>query len=167
MLRTGEEDEVPPKFDQEGNTINIEERSKLGASNAPSLENHMINLGASNLQCSKLGASNAPTLEDHMKKLEKLKVENKKLRAEEKKTKVYSSSSEDGDSKEEVSKKGRNERKLDKPSYNSMSFNYNTMPSSTTYTFVPFGKAPRFDRSNYNQWKHCMKNHLYSISPEV
>jgi hypothetical protein len=72
MLRTGEEDEVPPKFDQEGNPINIEERSKLGASN---------------LQCSKLGASNAPTLEDHMKKLEKLKVENKKLRAEERKPK--------------------------------------------------------------------------------
>jgi hypothetical protein len=48
-----------------------------------------------------------------------------------------------------------------------MSFNYNTMPSSTAYTSVPVGKAPRFDGSSYNYWKHCMKNYLYSISPEV
>jgi hypothetical protein len=141
MSRIEEEDEVPLKFDEEGNPINIDEGSKSGA-------------------------SNAPTLEDLMKKLEKLKAENKKLRAKEKKTKVYSSS-EDGDSVEEVSKKGRKGRKPDKPSYNSMSFNYNIMPSSTAYTSIPVGKAPRFDGSSYNQWKHCMKNYLYSISPEV
>jgi hypothetical protein len=35
------------------------------------------------------------------------------------------------------------------------------------YTFVPVGKAPYFDGTNYNRWKHCMKNYLYSISPEV
>jgi hypothetical protein len=34
-------------------------------------------------------------------------------------------------------------------------------------TSVPVGKAPRFDGLNYNQWKHCMKYYLYSISPEV
>jgi hypothetical protein len=68
-----------------------------------------------------------------MKKLEKLKAKNKKLRSKEKKTKLYSSSSEDGNSKEEVSKKWRKGRKTDKPSYNSMSFNYNTIPSSTAY----------------------------------
>jgi hypothetical protein len=88
-----------------------------------------------------------------MKKLEKLKVKNKKLRAKEKKTKVYSSSSEDGDS--------------EKPSYNSMSFNYNIMPSFTAYTSIPVGKTTCFDGSHYNQWKHCMKNYLYSISPDV
>jgi hypothetical protein len=55
MSRTGEEDEVPPKFDKEGNPFHIEEGSKSGT-------------------------SNAPTLEDLMKKLEKLKTENKKLR---------------------------------------------------------------------------------------
>jgi hypothetical protein len=48
-----------------------------------------------------------------------------------------------------------------------MPFNYNNMPSSTTYTSIPIGKAPYFDGTNYNQWKHCMKNYLYSISPEV
>jgi hypothetical protein len=32
---------------------------------------------------------------------------------------------------------------------------------------IPVGKAPHFDETNYNQWKHCMKNYLYSISPEV
>jgi hypothetical protein len=36
-----------------------------------------------------------------------------------------------------------------------------------TYTSVPIGKAPYFDGTNYNQWKHCMKSYLYSISPEV
>jgi hypothetical protein len=48
-----------------------------------------------------------------------------------------------------------------------MSFNYNNMPSSTVYTFVPMCKAPRFDGLNYSQWKYCIKNYLYSISPEV
>jgi hypothetical protein len=48
-----------------------------------------------------------------------------------------------------------------------MSFNYNNRPSSTAYTSVPVGKAPYFNGSKYNQWKHCMKIYLYSISPEV
>jgi hypothetical protein len=102
-----------------------------------------------------------------MKKLDKLKAKNKKLRVKSKKGITHSSLSEDDNSEEEVSWKGRKGRKHDKPSYNCMSFNYNTMPSSTAYTSVPVGKTPRFDRSNYNQWKHCMKNYLYSISPEV
>jgi hypothetical protein len=41
------------------------------------------------------------------------------------------------------------------------------MSSSTAYTSVPVGKAPHFDGLNYNQWKHCIKKYLYSISPEV
>jgi hypothetical protein len=104
-----------------------------------------------------------------MKRLEKLKAENKKLKAKDKKGKTYSSSSEDDDSyEEEVSNKGRKgRRKHGKPSYNSMSFNYNNMPNSTAYTFVPIGRAPRFDGTNYNKWKHCMKYYLYSISLEV
>jgi hypothetical protein len=75
MLRTRDEDEVPPIIDEEGNPINIEEGSKSGA-------------------------SNAPTLEDLMKNLEKLKAKNKKHRAKEKKTKVYCSSSSEGDDSE-------------------------------------------------------------------
>jgi hypothetical protein len=41
------------------------------------------------------------------------------------------------------------------------------MSSTIAYTFIPVGKAPYFDGTCYNQWKHCMKNYLYSISPEV
>jgi hypothetical protein len=86
-----------------------------------------------------------------MKKLDKLKPENKKLKAKGKKGITYSSSSEDDDSEEEVSKKGRRGRnKHDKPSYNTMSVNYNNMLNSIAYTSVPIGKAPRFDGSDYN-----------------
>jgi hypothetical protein len=107
-----------------------------------------------------------------MRRLEKLTTENNKLRrkARGKKTKGGSSSSEDGDSslEEDVSKKGKKVRNnCDKSSYNSMSFNYYNMPSTTAYTFIPIGEAPYFDGTCYNQWKHCMKNYLYSISPEV
>jgi hypothetical protein len=62
MSRTGKEDEVPLKFDEEGNPISTEEGSKSGA-------------------------SNARTLEELMKKLEKLKAENEKLKAKDKKGK--------------------------------------------------------------------------------
>jgi hypothetical protein len=48
-----------------------------------------------------------------------------------------------------------------------MSFNYDNMPSTTGYTSIPVGKAPYFDGTCYNQWKHCMKIYLYSISPKV
>jgi hypothetical protein len=146
MSRDGVEIEVlPPKFDDEGNPLVVEDGSMSGT-------------------------SKTPTLEDLMKKLEKLKVKNKKLKAKDKKGKTYSSSSEDGNSsfKEEVSHKGRKGRnKHNKPSYNAMSFNYNNMPNSTAYTSIPIGKASRFDGSNYNQWKHCLKNYLYSLYPEV
>jgi hypothetical protein len=111
-------------------------------------------------------------LEDLKKRLEKLMAENNKLRrkVKAKRTKGSSSSSEEEDStyEEEDSKKGKKGRNNhDKPSYNSMSFNYDNMPSTTAYTSIPVGKAPYFDRTCYNQWKHCMKNYLYSISPEV
>jgi hypothetical protein len=56
MSRTGEIEELPPNFNEEGNPIIIEEGSKMGA-------------------------SNAPTMEELMRRLEKLTTENKKLRA--------------------------------------------------------------------------------------
>jgi hypothetical protein len=111
-------------------------------------------------------------LEDLMRRLEKLTAENNKLRrkAKGKKTKGGSSSSEDEEFslEEDVSKKGKKRRNnLDKPSYNSMSFNYDNIPSTTSYTSIPVGKVLYFDGTCYNQWKHCIKNYLYSISPEV
>jgi hypothetical protein len=102
--------------------------------------------------------------------MKQLKAYNKRLKTKGKRATTYSSSSEDGDSlfEEEVSNKGRNGRnEQDKPSYNSMSFNYKNMPNSTTYTSVPISNALRFDGSNYNHWKHCMKNYVYSLHPEV
>jgi hypothetical protein len=97
---------------------------------------------------------------------------NNKLRrkAKGKKTKGGSSSSEDEDSslEEDVSNNGKKERnKRDKPFYNSMSFNFDNMPSTTAYTSILIGKAPCFDGTCYNQWNPCMKNYLYSISLEV
>jgi hypothetical protein len=138
MSRTRDEDEFPPKFDDEGSPT-------------------------SNCNGSKSGASVGPTLEDLMRQLEKLTTKNKKLRAKAKgkKTKGSSSSSEEEDSsfEEVVSKKGKKRiRNHNKPSYNSMPFNYNNMPSSTAYTSVPIGKAPHFDGTKYNQWKHYVKN---------
>jgi hypothetical protein len=127
MSKARDEGKVSPQqFDEDGNQVIGEDESKSKT-------------------------SKAPTLEYLMKKLEKLKAENKKLRAKGKKATTYSSSSEDGDSDEEVIKKGRKGRtKHDKASYNIMSFNYNNIPSSTAYTSVPVGKAPCFDGSNYN-----------------
>jgi hypothetical protein len=146
MSRTSEEGKVPPpQLDKDGNPIEVEDDSKSGI-------------------------SNPPTLEDLMKKLEKLKTENKKLKTKGKKDKTYSTSSEDDDSSygEEVSTKGRKgKKKHTKPSYKSMSFNYNNIPSFTAYTSVPIGKTPHFNGTNYNQWKYCMKNYLYSVSPKV
>jgi hypothetical protein len=109
MSWTREIEEVPPKFDEKGNPIIIEEGSKTGA-------------------------SNAPTLEEPMRRLEKLTAENKKLRAKAKvkKIKRSSSSSEEEDSsfEEDVSKKEKKGRRNhDNPSYNSMSFNYNNIPT--------------------------------------
>jgi hypothetical protein len=114
--------------------------------------------------------SMTPIVEELMKKIEKLNFELSKLKAKDKKGKKNGFTSDDDDSsyKEEASNKAkRDKKKRDKSSYNVMSFNYNHMPGSTAYTSVPIGKAPYFDGTNYNQWKHCMKSHLYSISPEV
>jgi hypothetical protein len=100
MSKTGDEGEVPPQqFDEDGNQVVSGNDSKSKS-------------------------SKAPTLEYLMKKLEKLKAENKKLSEKCKKATTYSSSSEDGDSGEEVIKKERKVRnKHDKASYNTMSFN--------------------------------------------
>jgi hypothetical protein len=147
MLRNGDEDDATPRFDDESNTNN-------------------------NGKGSKTRALTDAKLEDLMKRLEKLTAENNKVRrnVKAKRTKGDSSSSEEKDSsyEEDVSKRGKKGRNnYDKPSYNSISFNYDNMSSTTAYTSIPVGKAQYFDGTYYNQWKYCMKNYLYSISPEV
>jgi hypothetical protein len=111
-------------------------------------------------------------LEVLMKRLEKLTAENNKLRrmVKAKRTKGGSSSSgeEDSSSQKEDSKKGKKGRNnRDKPSYNSMSFNYDIMSSTTAYTSILIGKAPYFDGTCYNQWKHCIKNGLDPPRPHL
>jgi hypothetical protein len=145
MSRNGDEDDTTPRFDDKSNSNNNEESSKTRASTDVKSE-------------------------DLMKRLEKFTAKNNKLRrkVKAKRAKGASSSSkeEDFSYEEEDSKKGKKERNNhDKPSYNSMLFNYDNMPSTTVYTSIPIGKAPYFDGTCYNQWKHCMKNYLYSISP--
>jgi hypothetical protein len=91
MSRIRKIQEVPQKFDEEGNPVTVEEGSKTGA-------------------------SNAPTLEDLMKRLENPMAQNNKLRrkVKDKRTKGGSSSSEEEDSSNEddVSKKGRKEETI-------------------------------------------------------
>jgi hypothetical protein len=146
MSRNGDEDDATPRFNDKSNTSNNEEDSNTRASTDAKLE-------------------------DLMKRLEKLMAEKNKLgrKVKAKRTKEGSSSSEEDSSYEEKDskkgKKGRNNR--DKPSYNSISFNYDNMSITTAYTSIPVGKAPYFDGTCYNQWKHYMKNYLYSISSEV
>jgi hypothetical protein len=148
MSKTGEQGKVPPPLlNEDGNPIVGEDGANTET-------------------------STAPTLEELTRRLEKLTTKNNKLRRKlrGKKTKGGSSSSEDEDSslEEDVSKKGKKGRNNhDKHFYNSMSFNYDNMPSITAYTSISIGKALYFDGTCYNQWKHCMKNYLYSISPEV
>jgi chlorite dismutase len=110
MLRNGDEDDTTPRFDDKSNTNNNKEGSKTRASTD-----------------AKLG--------DLMKRLEKLTTKNNKVRRKfkAKRTKGVSSSSKEEDSsyEEEDSKKGKKGRNnRDKPSYNSMSFNYDNMPST-------------------------------------
>jgi septal ring factor EnvC (AmiA/AmiB activator) len=131
MLRNGDEDDATPRFDDKSNTNNNEESSKTRAS---------------------IDAK----LEDLMKRLEKLTAKNNKLRrkVKTKRTKGGSSSSKEEDSsyEEEDSKKGKKGRNNhNKPSYNSMSFNYDNIRSTTAYTTIPVGKAPYFDGTCYNQ----------------
>jgi hypothetical protein len=56
-----------------------------------------------------------------------------------------SSSNEECDASSEEEVKGKKGRKGDKKSYNNISFNYDNVPSSSTFSSVPIGKAPHFD----------------------
>jgi septal ring factor EnvC (AmiA/AmiB activator) len=122
MSRNGDEDDATLRFDDKSKT-NISEES------------------------SKMRASIDAKLEDLMKRLEKLTAENNKLRRKVKanmtKRGSFSSEKEDSSYEEEDSKKGKKRKNnRNKPSYNSMSFNYDNMHSTTTYTSIPVGKAP-------------------------
>jgi hypothetical protein len=112
--------------------------------------------------------STTPIVKELMKKLEKLNAELTKFKTRKDKKNACTSEDDNSSYKEDASNKAKKDKKKhDKSSYNAMPFNYNNMPSSTTYTSVPVGNASYFDGTNYNQWKYCMKSYLYFISPEV
>jgi hypothetical protein len=126
-----DEDDATPRFDDKSNTNKNEESSKM----KPSTD---------------------AKLEDLMKRLEKLTAENNKLRRKVKAKRIKCGSSlseeEEFSYEEEDSKKGKIGRNNhDKFSYNSMSFNYDNMCTTTTCTCIPIGKAPYFDGTCYNQ----------------
>jgi hypothetical protein len=131
MSKTGEQGKVPPPpLNEDGNPIVGEDDANIEI-------------------------SMTPTLQGLMRRLEELTAKNKKLRAKAKIKKAkgnsFSSEEEDSSFEEDVpkrEKKGRRNR--DKPSYNLMSLNYDNMPSTTTYTFIPVGRAPYFDGTCYN-----------------
>jgi hypothetical protein len=132
MSKTGEQGKVlPPPLDEDGNPIVGEDDTNTEI-------------------------STTPTLQELLMRLEELNAKNKKLRAKAKNNKAkgnsFSSEEEDSSFEEDVrkrEKKGRRNR--DKPSYNSMSFNYDNIPSTTAYTSISVGKALYFDGTCYNQ----------------
>jgi hypothetical protein len=99
----------------------------------------------------------SPPLEKSRKELELLKLQEKivkiKKKHKSKKTKVQESSSslssnQEGDassSDESNMAKITKKRNGAKPSYNTTSFNYSSLPSNHSFTSVDVGKPPRFD----------------------
>jgi hypothetical protein len=78
---------------------------------------------------------------------------------------------EEGDSSSNESiraKKGNDKKKNGaKTSYNSTSFNYDSLPSNDSFTSMHISKAPRIDEMNYAKWRHGMKVHLMSLNLSV
>jgi hypothetical protein len=108
--------------------------------------------------------------------LKVLKLEQKIVKLKKKlKRKVQGSSSssneevnDSSDDENSKPKKGKGKKKHgSKPSYNSTSFNYDSLPSNYTFTSVHSRKASHFDGSNYSKWHHGMKVHLMSLNSSI
>jgi hypothetical protein len=99
------------------------------------------------------------------RKIDKLKKKLKESKSQE----LASSSSlnEETDASFEEEAKGKKGRKGDKKSYNTISFNYDNLPSSSAFSLVPVGEGPRFDGTDYTKWRYSMKMHLISLNPSV
>jgi hypothetical protein len=76
-----------------------------------------------------------------------------------------SSSSDD----ESIQAKKDNGKKKNgaKPSHNTTSFNYASLPSNHSFTSVLIGKPHHFDGMNYIKWCHAMKVHLMSLNLNI
>jgi hypothetical protein len=111
-------------------------------------------------------------MEELMRRLEMLTAKNKKLRAKAKGKKIkgssFSSEEEDSSFEEDVSKTGKKEEEImiSLPITQCLLITIICLALPLIFSIL-VGKAPYFDRTSYNQWKYCMKNYLYSISPDV
>jgi hypothetical protein len=118
-----------------------------------------------------LRGSNVDELTSELMVLKLKKLKRKKMKIQE--VSSSSSSNEEGsvsssDNKSIQEKKDKGKRKNgDKPSNNTTSFNYDSMPSNHSFTSVHVGKPPRFDGMNYAKWRHAMKVHLMSLNLSV
>jgi hypothetical protein len=147
-------------------------------------ETHAGGLGKSSpprdRDTSKLTTPRTSNVDELTSELKVLKIQEKiaklKKKLKSKKTKVQevssSSSNEEGnDSSSDESiqaKKGKGKKKNGaKPSYNTTSFNYDSLPTNHAFTFVHIDKPPHFDGMNYAIWHHAMKVHLMSLNSSV
>jgi hypothetical protein len=106
---------------------------------------------------------------------QKISKLNRKLKSKKTKTQVASSSSssneEDNDTSSNESyqpKKGKErKKKWSKPSYNTTTLNYDSLPSNHAFTSMHVDKPPHFDRTNYAKWCHALKVHLMSLNLSI
>jgi hypothetical protein len=110
-------------------------------------------------------------LQEKIAKLKK-KLKTKKIEVPE--VSSSSSSNEEGNDSSSSNdesvqaKKGKGKKKNgSKPSYNTTSFNYDSLPSSHSFTSLRVGKPPHFDGMNYAKWCHAMKVHRMSFNPSI
>jgi hypothetical protein len=110
---------------------------------------------------------------NHEQKIAKLKkkIKHKNLKGQEVSSsssneEVNDSSSDDDESFK--AKKGKDKKKHGSmPSYNTISFNYDSLPSNHTFTIVHSGKVLHFDGMNYSKWHHGMKVHQMLLNLNV
>jgi hypothetical protein len=108
-------------------------------------------------------------IQEKIAKLKK-KLKSKKPKGQEKSSSSNKEVNDSSSSSDESSKakKGKGKKKHGyKPSYNTTSFNYDSLPSNHTFTSVHSGKVPCFDGTHYSKWRHGMKVHLMSLNPSV
>jgi hypothetical protein len=135
--------------------------------------------GGNGLKPSTPTGSKANQLASELKVLkleEKITKHKKKLKSKKPKGQEESSSSSNKEVNDSASssdesskaKKGKGKKKHgSKSSYNTTSFNYDSLPSNHTLTSVHSRKVPRFDGRHYSKWRNGMKVHLMSLNPSI
>jgi hypothetical protein len=99
-----------------------------------------------------------------LKKIRRFENLEKKL----KKKKFHEPSSSSSSDGETNASSDEDKEFAKKKSYNSISFNYESLPSNNVgFVSMPICKPPHFDGMNYTKWSHNMKMHLISLNPSV